>query len=358
MKILFLGRFALPELGGGEYFINTVLDYLQSLGHECRGACYADPTNFERPFTQEKTLQWRNITVDQLCIRTNRDIYNYIKRISPDVVITQSFDAPTIVDISKQMGIKTVFGVLFWRNICGVKDAYVNMLQRPLETLEMYPEKHRVFTSCDRIYANSEFMQKAVERLVGVHIPTIICPIMDKERVLAKEKNPEFITLINPDKGKGGDLFIEIARSMPDRKFMCVGFGNEISKDNARINRELKNISNVSCVTSTDNMSEIYAKTKILLVPSLVDETFSMCALEGMANAIPVLTSGNGNLPFLVKDGGFHLDTGNISQWADKIETLLNNEEEYNKISFRAKEISEDYDTEIELGKFKHLVED
>ena len=45
MKALFLGRYYFPCLGGGEIFMATALNHLQSYGHECIAACYSDPDN-------------------------------------------------------------------------------------------------------------------------------------------------------------------------------------------------------------------------------------------------------------------------------------------------------------------------
>jgi glycosyltransferase involved in cell wall biosynthesis len=103
-------------------------------------------------------------------------------------------------------------------------------------------------------------------------------------------------------------------------------------------------------------MAEIYAQTKILLAPSLVDETFSMCSLEAMSNKIPVLASPNGNFQFLIEDGGFLLDTDNIELWVKTIKELMNDKELYLDISKKAYNISRKYDPQIELEKFEKMV--
>jgi len=46
---------------------------------------------------------------------------------------------------------------------------------------------------------------------------------------------------------------------------------------------------------------EIYKKTKILLAPSLCDETFFRTVNEAMMNGIPVITTGQGNITYLVE---------------------------------------------------------
>ena len=354
-KVLFLARFFAPPLGGGEFFIISVLKYLKEKGYSCMGVCYYDPeTNAQ--FKTEKLTEWQGIPVLQTSIDRISKIQELYEDIEPDLVITQSYDAPIIVDVAKRMGIKTILGTHFWRNICAVNDNFVGMLDRPMDTVTLLKTYHRVFHEADEMYVNSKFMQKAVERYVGVNIERIIHPLVDVTRVLCSEKTDDYITIVNPDSGKGGDVFADIARKMPERKFMSVGLASEIIPENIKINSKIKRLSNIKILEKTDNMKDIYAQTKILLIPSLVDETFSMVALEAMANGIPILSSSNGNLPFLVENGGFLLDTGDIDSWVDAIKELFSDTLSYNNISENAKNNSHKYDSNIELNKFHEMV--
>jgi glycosyltransferase involved in cell wall biosynthesis len=354
-KILSLTRFACPELGGGEVFLATVLNYLSSHGYDCSAACFADPKT-EKPFSVEKQLEWRGVKTTQLVVRRDEDLYNFLKKEMPDIVITQSFSAPIIVDYAKSLGIKTIFIVLFWRNLVSVKDNFTNMLTRPMDSVKLLYDNHRVFNSCDKICVNSEFMQQAVKRYIGLDIETIIHPVFKKENILSKNKDPRYIVLINSDCGKGGRIFCEIAKRMPDKEFLCVGLGNEFIQENIVINKILRSLKNVEIIEKTYDMASVYGKTKILLVPSLVDETFSICSLEAMSNGLPVLVSPQGNLPFLVENENCVLPLDNIQLWIDKINFLLSDEKSYNKLSARAKQIADKYDPETDLNKFLQLV--
>ena len=49
----------------------------------------------------------------------------------------------------------------------------------------------------------------------------------------------------------------------------------------------------------------IYKKTRIFLDPSLCDETFCRTVNESMMNGIPVITTGAGNIKYLVGKAGY-----------------------------------------------------
>ena len=91
-------------------------------------------------------------------------------------------------------------------------------------------------------------------------------------------------------------------------------------------------------------------------MPSLVDETFSMVVLEGMFNGIPILASNVGNIPYLLEDGGFLLPPNDVIAWESAIDGFFNDEDLYNDMSKRGKEVAKRYLPENELEKFMKLV--
>ena len=355
-KILFFAKICSPPLGGGEYFIHSVLTYLKEKGYECLAACYCHPD--PRQKLKNEVIDWMGLEVHRFESMSYDICSNFFKEQKPDLVITQSFDAPGIVAAANRLGIKTILGTHFWRNICDIEGNFVNMLERPLSTVKLRKDLHPVFKEADMLYVNSEYMRKAVKRYVGVDIERIISPVLDRDRVIAKNINREYVTIINPDHGKGGRLFVELAKQMPDIKFACVGLGNDCFAENAKINREIKGIGNIKLIEHTDNMSEVYGIASVLLVPSMVDETFSMVTLEAMANGIPVIASGYGNLPFLIgaNNGGFILDPTDIFLWQEKIRQLMEDKELYNRCSEGVLNRSKDFDPEIQLEKFYKMV--
>ena len=64
-------------------------------------------------------------------------------------------------------------------------------------------------------------------------------------------------------------------------------------------------------------MNKIYKQTKILLIGSLVDETFCRVAYEGLINKIPIISTNNGNLKYLLNGYADFVDES-VNNWIKK----------------------------------------
>ena len=310
------------------------------------------------PFVEEKQLVWHGIDVAQEQIRSNLDLRHVLERELPDLVLTMSYDAPYIVREAKRVGAKTILGTHFWRNICEVPKVFDKMLTRPKDTVRVLNQYHEVFDIADECYVNSKFMQLGVERYVGKKIDRIIHPILDVERITApKDGQHRYITMINPEYYKGGGMLVEVAKRMPKRNFLCVGRPPENAGEiNKKVDEAIAQAHNIKVIEKNDDMSSIYGDTSVLLIPSIVDETFSMVALEAMWNKVPVVASVNGNLPFLVEDASITLDVDDPDLWIKSIESLLDDEEYYKMIQDKCKERAWEFYPDKEFEKFEEMV--
>ena len=59
-----------------------------------------------------------------------------------------------------------------------------------------------------------------------------------------------------------------------------------------------------------------------MLVPSLCDETFCRVAYEARMNNIPIISTSNGNLKYLLKNYAFFINDNNPIKWQESIEKL------------------------------------
>ncbi len=110
----------------------------------------------------------------------------------------------------------------------------------------------------------------------------VIPNIIDIESIITKEKSSQYITIINPIKLKGISIFEEIAKRLPYIDFLTV----ESWKQEKPYSSQIENIKTMNY---TKNPSEIYEKTKILLVPSLIKEWWPRVIIEALLNNIPVI---------------------------------------------------------------------
>ncbi len=103
---------------------------------------------------------------------------------------------------------------------------------------------------------------------------------------------------------------------------------------------------------NTPDPRRFYAVTKVLLMPSLWNESFGLVAAEAMINAIPVLASNRGALPEVVGEGGLLFDiparytpetriaptAEEVEPWVEAIVRLWHDAEYYDQWSRRGRE--------------------
>lgn len=357
-KVLFIARFFFPHFGGGEFFIQNALDYMSGAGYDCFAACYADGST-ARPFFQDRNIELGKIKVLQRRPDAPQSVSKVFDEVRPDVVITQSVGSTAFLNEAKKRGIPSVFGVHFYDEILSIKRGkwFQNVLTNP-ENFNIERERQAVFHLADKFFVNSDYMLEVVRKYVGKEPDAVIYPPINIEKTKIVTHYPTHITFVNPNIGKGMGVFHKLAQRMPEHKFRIVGQLVDLSIDNAQTYLHLKKMKNVEVVGQVDNMSQVYESTKILLVPSLVDESFSMVTLEAMRNGIPVLGSTSGNLPYLLRDGGgYVLDTNDIDQWQKKITTICKDSVEYERLQKEAYESCKKYDSNAQCRKLVGMIE-
>lgn len=108
----------------------------------------------------------------------------------------------------------------------------------------------------------------------------------------------EYITLINLNDNKGGHILYDIARALPDKKFLAV--------KGAYDPQIIQELPNVHFMDNTPNILDVYRKTRILIMPSEY-ESWGMCATEAMANGIPVICTPTFGLKENCGDAGIYI---------------------------------------------------
>lgn len=159
----------------------------------------------------------------------------------------------------------------------------------------------------------------------------------------------EYITLINLDKNKGGEILREIAKQMPDVKFLGVMGSYSYPADVGQI---IDQPSNVTVLPKKLDIREVYRQTKILIMPS-EQESWGRTATEAMCSGIPVIASPTeGLLENCGNAGIFVKDRNDISAWVSLIRKLYD-EKKYRKASEKAKIRSRELDPRESLDRFE-----
>jgi glycosyltransferase involved in cell wall biosynthesis len=154
----------------------------------------------------------------------------------------------------------------------------------------------------------------------------------------------EYITLINLNENKGGRIFLDIARAMPNRKFLGVLGSYE--------QQIIPKLPNVTVVPNTTNIKQWYEKTRILLMPSEY-ESWGRTATEAMCSGIPVISSmAEGLVENCGTAGIFIKDRNDVKSWVEAI-AKLDDKKAYAKASRKAKERSRELDPRKALDEFE-----
>ena len=182
-----------------------------------------------------------------------------------------------------------------------------------------YDDRAR-FAHVDRVLATSAYLAQRYHRSIGLHATALASPI-DHAAVLAPDPCPEFVTFINPAFHKGVIAFASLAqrlgRERPDIPLLVVASGASAAPL-ATLPELARHPALLVC--PPQDPRDLYAITRLLLVPSTTAEPFGRVAAEAMVNGIPPLVSDRGGLPETVGAGGTVLP---LPAWlADKPDRL------------------------------------
>lgn len=124
----------------------------------------------------------------------------------------------------------------------------------------------------------------------------------------------EMIGLANNSAEKGGLLFDQLARHMPEYEFLGIKAGHGTRYDMVR--------PNLTLMDRTWNMrDEFYSRIRILLMPSIT-ETWGMVALEAMCSGIPVIAHPAPGLLESCGTAGIFCLRDDLDAWIETIENL------------------------------------
>ena len=224
-----------------------------------------------------------------------------------------------------------------------------NLLKYKNTDLGIYTKKI-IFNNKIQYYVPSTYVFLTLYKLYNFDINNInlIIPVIEDVNKINLSKystNNIYITCINTNFYKCGYLLLNLLKYFrnSDIKFCVINTkkhkNNDIIKNQILENEGLY-------LNYIDNIQEIYANTKILLIPSLVDETFCRVAYEGCKLGIPIITSGLGNFSELGMFSKLYsidiINKSSINLWYDEICSLYHNNDKLISLSNLSLEIYND----------------
>jgi glycosyltransferase involved in cell wall biosynthesis len=371
-KFLNVSMWGWPIFGGGEQFLLDTMKWARRLGMDPYWICFEQPTpKGVVAFSKFNVIQTEDGTIMQIPGGYNEtNISNWIRLINPDVVNHQGGRRRDVMRICHGLGIPCMTGICFWNEIIKLDHSTNNRdIIKHAKNHSMDPAFPDVLKWATTVYSASKFVTDAVFAITGVQVSDMIysSSSVSKCRLFESEKvNQHYVTLINYHEQKGGRILLELIKRLPQIPFLCVKteyksedldrqIETAIDARNAQSVKD-SNIAKCKYIARVDSVKDILRETKILLVTSLVDETFCRTCNEAMCNGIPVITTGKGNIEYMVGDAAPIVDQANIDQWVREVHDMYLHEQRYNYYSRRILQRYSEFSEEVAISQFSKTV--
>ena len=145
---------------------------------------------------------------------------------------------------------------------------------------------------------------------------------------------------------KGIDIFIDSHKYLKNKNYIIY----KIYGDGPLKNKlELKKNSSIKFMGFTNTPEDIIKNSDIVVIPTIIPESFSLVALEAINNGIPVVTTNIGGQSELVINNyvGLHYLARNPKSLASKIDILFENPRLYKELSNNCINYSKKYSYNI-----------
>ena len=231
------------------------------------------------------------------------------------------------------------------------------------------------FRHVDHVVTPSEFLAARYLEALGLRSTPAPTPL-HLDEVLAPRRCPCRVTLVNPSVEKGAFFVARLAEELgaaaPDvpleviesrgsgRLLVLAGFAGGFD---LRLRENL--LFRPSCWLPRD----VYEHTRVLLVPSVVEEASARVVAEALVNGIPVIASDRGGVPEncaggavihpLPADLTVHTRRPVAAQavrpWVDSILSLFRDGDEYRRASARALRAGERFRPHVVAARYAAL---
>lgn len=172
----------------------------------------------------------------------------------------------------------------------------------------------------------------------------VVHPPLEYERH-AVEETGSAVTLVNLQENKGVRVFYELAERMPDVRFLGV--------EGTHGKQEFRKLPNVEFMPVTQDMRDVWRKTRVVLMPSAY-ESYGMVAAEAQVNGIPVIANPTLGLQECLGHAGIFIPRENIDDYERTLRLLLEDRKHYQERSdtARLRGIDLAAESEHELARF------
>jgi surfactin synthase thioesterase subunit/glycosyltransferase involved in cell wall biosynthesis len=180
--------------------------------------------------------------------------------------------------------------------------------------------KTDILRRSDAIVGVSQYVADYIRHHSGldaVHVPISLLDPGPYEP-LGRFEN-EFVTMVNPCAVKGITIFLSLAERMPQVRFAAVPMWGTNDADR----RALEQHANMSLLPTVDHIAKLFARTRVLLVPSLWAEARSRVVVEAMLHGVPVIASNVGGIPEAKLGVDYLLPVTPIAKYQERVDEQM-----------------------------------
>lgn len=349
--------------GGGEEYLLQTLKWALEWGMEACWIAFTDSYNkpYEHFSVSEVVYNRRKAFRIHLPGGFSEDnLQSWLTLLRPDVVHHQGHFRNEIIRTCRETHCPVVSGFHFWHGVLKLDPISQNRNIRSNYSKHQVDPSFQYTRDNATVYVASEFMRDVIEKVASIRIKHVCYPASDETEKQAHIPNimsNVFVTQINLHREKGGSIFLYAMTQLNQIPFQGV-FTEHLSESlDSKIQHAAQSRPAPTLLLQhQEDVRAVYAKTRILLIPSLVDETFCRVAFEGLVNGIPILTTGAGYIKQLVGDAGIYISPSCQDDWVLTIQDLYYSENKIQELSRRAKKRAPQFSGLIAKAQFRQIL--
>ncbi len=364
MKVLLVNKFLYPK-GGAETYVFKLGETLKKHGHEVEyfgleneknivgnsADSYVSDMDFNEGIRKNLKAPLRIIYSTQ----ARKKIRKVLENFSPDVVHLNNIHfhlTPSIIlEIEKfrkktDKKIKIIYTAHDYQLVCpshGLFDTQINICEKCLggnyihclktkcmknsraksflAMLDAYFWKHNnAYNYVDKIICPSAFLKSKLDTQKRLSEKTVtLHNFIETQKMNVTQKSDYVLEFGHLSKDKGTNTLLEVAKRMPDVKFIFAGYG-EAEKDIA----EVKNAYFIG-FKDGEELKELIAKAVCSVCPSEMYENCPYSVMESQTLLTPVIIANIGGIPELIDEGktGLSFEAGNVDDLEKKLRYFL-----------------------------------
>lgn len=297
MRILFSQTVPhLPqEVGGGLSNTDALCHALMSRGHEVMVLCRDRTGGIARlmPWTKKDGLGYPVVRADDPLSAVDKICRSF----RPDIAVVQFGEIAGLVKAFKAAGVPVV--------------AYLH----DCASVEQVERGADAYAACSNVVA------AVLHERIGVD--ATVLPVLIDPQAYRVDQPGDCVTLVNPIPRKGVEIAFELAARRPEIPFQFVEAWHLRTRVRTYLQQRASHHGNVRLLPPVTDMRPIYARTRVILAPSLCQEAWGRIISEAQVSGIPALASDSGGLPQAVGDGGVVVPRdASIAEWSAALDRL------------------------------------